>query len=286
MSTGSVEAVACGYREILAPQEETSASLNALGWADAMCVAFGAHLSGLMFGLVPHYPLSLAGTASPDGWMHAQRQASEEAEQAERRLRDVYAKLGARNELKRVDAFEQEIGRICAARARTVDLTVLGWSGDDNERALFEACLFDSGRAVLLVPAGFAPRGLPQRVLVAWNGSREAARALREALPLLRQARLTRVVSIDSGDDENDEGDATCADVARHLASHNVALETKRAHSGGRDVATALVDEAEQFGASLIVLGGYGHVRAGRWLYGGATRAALERARIPLFFAH
>ena len=276
-----------GFRDALLPQDESEAALNALSYADGFCAAFGAHLSGLMFGLVPYYPMSLTA-AAPKGWIQAQKQASEEAEEAERRLKARYAKLAAPSELRRVDAFEQEIGRICARRARTADLTFLGWTsgGGDTERALFEACLFDSGRPVLLVPAGYAFRTLPQRVLVAWNGSREAARSLREALPLIRQAKLTRFVTVDAEGSDFGDGDEPIASVARHLQRHQIRIETKRAHSAGRDVATVLAEEAEQFGAAIVVLGGYGYMRSGQWVYGGTTRAALGLARTPLFFAN
>lgn len=278
-----------GFRDIFMPQDELDASLDALAYADGLCAHFGAHLSGLMIGLVPYYPMSLSASGNPEGWMQAQRQASEEASAAEGRLRAIYAGLGSANDLKRVDAFEQEAARICARRARTSDLTIMGWppaDGADLERALFEACLFNSGRPLLLVPPRQTFRGPPQRVLVAWNGSREAARAVREALPLLGRARLTRVVAVDSEDSDGGGFEDMGAQLARHLQRHQVAVEAKRTHSAGRDVATTLADEAEQFGAGLLVLGGYGHMRAGQWVYGSTTQAALALARTPMLFAY
>ena len=278
-----------GFRDVLVPQDETDAAIHALVYADMLCSAFGAHLTGLMFGLVPFYPMSLATAKVPEAWIHAQRQASEEAEQSERRLKAIYSKLSSRNELRRVDAFEQEVGDICARHARSADITVLGWSSDgggDIERAFFESCLFDSGRPVLVVPAGYSFRSIPQRALVAWNGSREATRALREALPLLRQARLTRFVTVDAEDSAFSDAVDPCASIARYMGRHEIPIETKRAHSRGRDVATVLAEEADQFGASILVLGGYGHMRATEWIYGGTTRAALALARMPMFFAN
>ncbi len=283
------EPAAGGFRDVLVPQDETDAGIHALVYADMLCSAYGAHLTGLMFGLVPFYPMSLATAKVPEAWIHAQRQASEEAEQSEKRLKAIYGKLAARNELRRVDAFEQEVGRICARHARCADLTVVGWSPDggaDIERAFFESCLFDSGRPVLVVPAGYSFRSIPQRALVAWNGSREATRALREALPLLRQTRLTRFVTIDAEDSAFSDALDPSASIARHMGRHEIPIETKRAHSRGRDVATVLAEEADQFGASVLVLGGYGHVRATEWIYGGTTRASLALARMPMFFAN
>jgi hypothetical protein len=104
-----------GYRDVLVSQDESDASVHALVYADMLCSAFGGHLTGLMFGLVPFYPMSAANVRVPEAWIHAQRQASEEAEQSERRIKAIYGKLASRNELRRVDAFEQEAGR--SARA-------------------------------------------------------------------------------------------------------------------------------------------------------------------------
>lgn len=286
--TMAKESAAAGFRDVLVPQDETGAALHALLYADMLCTAFAAHLTGLMFGLVPFYPMSLATAKVPEAWIHAQRQATEEAEQSEARLKAIYAKLTADNELRRVDAFEQEVGNICARYARCSDVTILGWSADggsDIERAFFESCLFDSGRPVLVVPAGYAFRAVPQRALVAWNGSREATRALREALPLLRRARLTRFVTVDAEDGFNDAMDPS-ASIARHMGRHEIPIEIRRAHTRGRDVAAVLAEEADQFGASILVLGGYGHMRATEWILGGTTRACLAQARMPMLFAN
>src|ERR1700690_561674 len=88
-----------GYRDVLVSQDESDASVHALVYADMLCSAFGGHLTGLMFGLVPFYPMSAANARVPEAWIHAQRQASEEAEQSERRIKAIYGKLAARNEL-------------------------------------------------------------------------------------------------------------------------------------------------------------------------------------------
>jgi len=287
--SGTPDAREDAFRDVFVPQDESAASLSALAYADGLCAHFGAHLSGLMIGLVPYYPISLTASAAPEGWLRAQKQANEEASLAERRLRSVYSSLAVPNDLKRVDAFEQEVGRICARRARTADMTIMGWSAGevgDIERAVFEACLFESGRPVLLAPSDAEFSAPPKRALVAWNGSREAAHAVREALPLLRRTRLTRVVVVDAEDPDFGDLEDGAEQLARHLTRHGVAAEIKRAHSSGRDVASTLADEAEHFGAGIIVLGGYGHLRAGQWVYGGATRSALQTAHTPLFFAN
>ena len=283
------EAPIAGFRAIFVPQDESPASLNALALAESLAVASGAQVFGLMFGLVPYYPISLTTVAAPEGWIHAQRQASDEAEGAEARLHRIYSKLAVPNELRRVDAFEQEVGRICARRARAADLTIMGWEdgpASDLDRTVFENCLFDSGRPLIVLPAQRALRTPPQRILIAWNGSRESARALREAIPLLRHARLTRLVVVEAERADLSEAEDDGEAVIAYLERHGVAIESKHAPSHGRDVATVLADEADQFGATMIVLGGFGYMRSGQWVLGNATRAALALGRHALFFAN
>ena len=283
------EAPIADFRAIFVPQDESQASLNALAFAESLAIASGAQILGLMFGLVPYYPISLATVTAPEGWIHAQRQASDEAEGTEARLRGIYSHLSVINELRRVDAFEQEVGRICARRARAADLTIMGWEdgpASDLDRTVFENCLFDSGRPLIVLPSQRALRTPPQRILVAWNGSREAARALREAIPLLRHARLARLVVVEAERADLSEAEDDVEAILSHLERHGVAVESKRAPSHGRDVATVLADEADQFGATMVVLGGFGHMRSGQWVLGNATRASLELGRHALFFAH
>jgi len=276
-------------RSIFVPQDESPASLNALAFAESLAGAAGAQVIGLMFGLVPYYPISLATVTAPEGWIHAQRQASDEAEGTEARLRGMYSHLTVANELRRVDAFEQEVGRICARRARAADLTIMGWEegpASDLDRSLFEHCLFDSGRPLIVLPSLRALRAPPQRILIGWNGSREAVRAVREALPLLRRARLARLVVVEAERADMSEAEDDSDAIFGHLERHGVAIESKRAPSHGRDVATVLADEADQFGATMIVLGGFGHMRSGQWVLGNATRASLALSRHAMFFAN
>ena len=277
------------FRDVFVPQDESEASLAALAYADGLCSEYGARLTGLMVGLVPYYPMMLSASTTPQGWMHAQKQANEEASLSEQRLRAIYATLtSAQHDLKRVDAFEQEAARITARRARTADLTVMGWSsggGGDLERAVFEACLFESGVPVLLTPPGSKfPRLAAARAGGVERLARSNARRTRSAAAA-QAGRLTRLVVVDAEDPDGAVEDES-APLARHLGRHGVAVETKHAHSGGRNVALTLADEADQFGAGILVLGGFGYFRAGQWVYGSTTRSALDFARTPIFFAN
>jgi nucleotide-binding universal stress UspA family protein len=277
-----------GLKDLLVFQEDTPAATNAFAYAEKLAETTGAHLAGLMFGLVPMYPMTVYMEATPDIWLQAQRRADEEAAAMEARLRARFLASSIRAEFRRVDAMEAEAGRILALHGRYADGVIVGWSGDggsDFERNLFEAALFNSGRPVVLVPKTFQGRGLPSRILIAWNAQREAARAVHDALPLLKSASSVRVVVVDNHIG-SPHGDDPGVDITRHLARHNVQIETKHVPSAGRTIASVLQDEARYFGADLLVLGGYGHSRMAEWIMGGVTRDLLNAPEQPLLFSH
>jgi nucleotide-binding universal stress UspA family protein len=149
---------------------------------------------------------------------------------------------------------------------------------------IFPAALFNAGRPVLLVPEGYAADAAPKRIVVAWSGAREATRAVHDALPLLKQAEMVRIVTVvgSSGQGEEDPG----ADIARHLARHDVTVDVKQVPGGGNTAARLVMDEARYFGADLVVMGGYGHSRLSEWIMGGVTRDVLADLQLPVLFSH
>ena len=279
-----------GFRDVLVSQDESDASVHALVYADMLCSAFGGHLTGLMFGLVPFYPMSAANVRVPEAWIHAQRQASEEAEQSERRIKAIYGKLASRNELRRVDAFEQEAGQICARHARCADLTVLGWSRDggaDLERARVRQLPVRvrpaaAGRARrLCVPRPAATRAgrlgrQPRSEPRAARGAADPASGPADALRRRRSRRFGR-----------QRRRSTRPPRSPAISSrHEIAVETRRAHSRGRDVATALAEEADHFGASLWCSAATATCARRNGSIGDTTRGALALARTPMLFAN
>jgi nucleotide-binding universal stress UspA family protein len=118
--------------------------------------------------------------------------------------------------------------------------------------------------------------------MVAWQDTREAARALREALPFVEQATRTVLVLVDP-DTEDAEPEA---DVVRHLARHTARVEAVRVAAGERTTAEALLDEARRVSADLVVMGGYGHSRIAEWVMGGVTVDMLFASPYPLLMAH
>lgn len=170
-----------------------------------------------------------------------------------------------------------------SAAARVCDLVVFGRAGADiafQDASLIEEAIFQSGGPVLIAPAGKLER-TPRRIIVAWNGGREAARALSAAMPLFDEAEFVKVVTIGSlaGDLEGPEM------AAELLRLHGVKAEAARRtpQGAGED---DLVAAAKEAGADLIVMGAYSHSRWRELVLGGFTRKMLKQAEFPLFLAH
>lgn len=169
-----------------------------------------------------------------------------------------------------------------ARRGLLFDLIVLPQPRAEKEglsASGLEAALFDVGGPVLVVPGAF--RGnIGRNVVVAWNGRREAARALTAALPLLQRAKEVTVISI-----EESARSADPAEAVDRLALHHVEAQGHRI-SGGQAPGEALLTEAEKREADLIVMGAYGHSRLRQFIVGGVTRRLLAETRVPLLMAH
>jgi nucleotide-binding universal stress UspA family protein len=182
--------------------------------------------------------------------------------------------------------FQEIIGhpsQTAAANARNADLVVVARPRNDNEpmaASLVEACLFESGRPVLVVPPGAATK-FGKHIVIFWDGSRIAARALGDSLPLLAQARSALVLSAGSLDPEVPTGDV----VAARLMARGLAAKARSLAPVERE-ASALAAAAQEAGCDLVVMGAYGHSRVREMILGGVTRHMLASATMPLLMAH
>jgi nucleotide-binding universal stress UspA family protein len=283
-------------KDLLVYQDETSAAANAMSYAQAIVAATGGHVAGLMFGFMVPYSVAVYMEARPEFWLAAQQRAAEEADAVERRLKAQLEVSNTGTELRRNDIMGDEAGHILAVHGRYADAVVIGWSrnggkkdgdrdGTELERDLFRGVLFESGRPVILVPESCKAKEPPKRILVAWSAEREAARAVHDALPLLRGAELVTILAVAEKPLVNGEQDAG-ADIARHLARHDIKTEVKHVPANGRMVQTVITDEARYLGADLIVMGGYGHSRLSEWIFGGVTRDMMDGLKTPVLMAH
>jgi nucleotide-binding universal stress UspA family protein len=179
--------------------------------------------------------------------------------------------------LKLVEGFTRE--------TRMHDLCILDSESEalDIDRDLIEAALLNSGRPLIVVP--------PERkvfsaryVVVAWDGSAKAARALFDAMPILRVAETVEIIQVEGEKDLTSilPGSA----LAAHLLAHSVKIEAKTIGARDGDVAEALRQYAGRSGADLMIMGGFAHARIRQLILGGVTQSLLRHCPIPLFLSH
>lgn len=149
-----------------------------------------------------------------------------------------------------------------------------------------EELLFSAGRPVLVIPEGFDADSIGERVTIAWNGSREAAKAISNALPILARAQSVSLATV--VDDHLDEAQASIivADLSRYLALHGVTVAAQTVNPGEAPVGQFLHDWARDKDSDLLVMGGYGHARIREFVLGGVTRWSVRNSTIPVLMAH
>lgn len=177
------------------------------------------------------------------------------------------------------------------AEARYADLIVVGQGGRENKtkslRFDFPAELaLACGRPVLVVPSTSAPAALGERVLVAWNGSRESARALSDALPFLEHAGFVEVFRVESPWRRIEDGAHELAKVVAHLEHCGIRAESFVAQAPEHAVGDAIAERVAHASCDLVVMGAYGHSHMREMVLGGATRTLLQATPAALLLSH
>lgn len=156
---------------------------------------------------------------------------------------------------------------------------------DPDNRALaapLAAVVTGADAPVLAVPVGWERLELERPILVAWKSTREAAAAVKAAIPLLQTASKVDVLAIDPPE----TGDFPASSVARYLSRHDIHAEVHERDSGSASTADTLGATALEFGSGMIVMGGYGRSRAMEFLLGGVTRRLIGHSPVPVLMAH
>ena len=175
-----------------------------------------------------------------------------------------------------------------AKQARYADLVIVGqtdFSDNSNTSKDFPAQLvLAAGRPVLILPYAGSFLSLGSRILIAWNASREATRAITDALPLLKRADCVNLIEISPKHDS--QARIAVDDIVHYLARHGVNVKVSTEHIANIDVGNALLSRSADISADLLVMGCYGHSRLSEWVLGGATRTILESMTVPVLMSH
>jgi nucleotide-binding universal stress UspA family protein len=284
------------FKDILVHLDEGPRSATRLKVAVDLARRHGAHLTGLFVLDIPGSDLFYgAGMPYAGGGGMSEMVNSLRADQAAhaevvaQQFRHAVQLQGLENEWRVVEG--DTVGLV-ALHARYADLTVLGqpnnaesFKGPSADAVLVNVMLA-SGRPVLAVPYAGNFEQIGQRVLVAWNASREATRAVNDALPLLQDAKSVTVLAVNPRRGIEGHGEVPAADICLHLARHGVKAEA--AHTIAKDISEgdALLSYAADLGVDLIVCGGYGHSRAREMVFGGVTRTLLQEMTVPMLLSH
>jgi nucleotide-binding universal stress UspA family protein len=256
-------------------------------YAVSVAEAFGAHLTGLIFGYEPVLPTTPGGGLPVDFIDEQRALAQEAANAAITKLGEAAERAGVAAESRLVTTSVAGAGDIFGHLARRFDLSIVSQANPDvagPQDLIIEAALFQSGRPVVVVPY-IQRAGLSlDRVVVCWDAGRHVARAIADALPFLHRAKAVEVLTVATERLTSD--DLPSADISRHLARHDLKVELKRIVSGGSDVANTILSHAADVSADFIVMGGYGHSRLREFILGGATRGLLSSMTIPTLMSH
>jgi nucleotide-binding universal stress UspA family protein len=176
-------------------------------------------------------------------------------------------------------------------QARYSDLAILGQPAREGAQAAFaaelvNAAVMDSGRPVLVIPYIGAAKTLGERVMIAWKDSRESARAVADALPFLKDAKSVLAVAVTGRAEETVEEYVSDRAVEGFLRRHAVAADVKRMVAQDIDAGEFLLSRAADFGADLIVMGGYSRPRLSRLVWGGVTQLMLASMTVPVLMSH
>jgi nucleotide-binding universal stress UspA family protein len=262
------------------------ANTDRLGFAVAFAERFGSALTGAYL-MPPLIPSAVAvGDVLPELIVEQEKLAQADAETAKRAFLDHTTRKALKTEWHALR--EPGVPKI-RHLARCADIAIVGQVDPDMpEEAIVlrpEELALGSGRPVIVVPYVGGPHDFGRRVVIAWNGGREAARAVGDAIPLLRQAQSVWVASINAEGETNGQP-GPAAELTRHLADHGIKAEPQVLRSDEISAADLLLSRIADLGADSLVMGCYGHSRLREIALGGMTRDILRHMTVPVLLSH
>lgn len=279
------------YKDILVYLDDSDSCKNRVATALELASRHQAHLVGLALAVEPTIPAYI-GAELPVEVRDIQRKAAIDRAKGQTELFEkMAAQEGVSSESRIVNCYESTAGDTLAFHARHADLVVMGQADPDSHFAaltssMAEEVLFASGRPIYLVPYIGSKTKLDGKAIIAWDGGRESTRAVHDAMPMLEQVDEVVVLVVDAGKHARAHGAEPGADLATHIARHGIKVRVDRVQSAGIDIAEVILNAIAENGASLLVMGGYGHSRLREMTLGGVTHTILKEMTAPVLMSH
>jgi nucleotide-binding universal stress UspA family protein len=277
------------YKTILVHVDRSKHAAARIKHAAEIALAENAHLVGAAMTGISRFIYQDSAIDISRTVVAAQIDAlNESANQALAQFESIAKQLGVLSYEKRLVSDEPAGG--LALQARYCDLVVISQTDLDEPAASLEADLpeyvmLNCARPVLIIPSAGQFSHIGKNVLVAWDGSMEATRAISNAIPLLKRAKNVTVALFNPNAQIDVHGEQPGADIALFLARHHVKVEVVQKNTSV-DIGNALLSTAADIQSDLIVMGGYGHTRFREVILGGVTMTVLNSMTVPVLMSH
>jgi nucleotide-binding universal stress UspA family protein len=276
------------YRDILVHLTLDPRNAARTQLAIAMARRFGARVSGLYTVPPPNVPYYMGEYIPTELIQKQMDEAQKSSVGAKEQFLSICSNAGIDHRWLSSDLAPVEALRLSS---RASDVALVG-QPDPNPSdpatipygtdVLPHELALQAGRPILAVPHTGEVGDVGRRVLVAWNGKREAARALHDAMPLLRGAEVVHIVTINT----ERKGRTPLAEIAGHMQRHGLRLETAVVNANGQKVGLALLAEAQARSCDLMVMGAFGHSRLREMVFGGVTESVLANMSLPVLLSN
>lgn len=260
--------------------------LESAAWLARM---FDAHLQGIyVIPAIEIYP----GMGFEPIIFEGNQQLFTDAEKSVRTAFDSMLKAnGIRGDMLVVDSTNHDITNHVIEHARRADITVINQPSEETSlsvvgRRFVEGLLLSTGRPTLVMPRRGRTRLAADLVIVGWSGTREAARAAFDSVPLLQRTKKVEIVWVDPEKEYPHPGSLPGGDLATTLSRHGISAAIKPISTCGKEAGEALLTAVADTAADLLVMGAYGHSRLTETILGGATKSVLRDMKCPVLFSH
>lgn len=246
---------------------------------------FDAHITALFTIPQPRMPAYVMGYVPVDVTERIEREAEERGREAERKFEELVRREGVKAEWRMARGLPSNA---VTMHGRYSDMVVLAQPDEDEEELPAEILelphdvVMQVGGPVLSVPYAGRFDSLGKTIMIGWNGTREAVRATRDAMPFLKQAERVLVFSVNAEDGDHYPG----SDLSTHLARHGVRAEATHTVAKDIEVGDAILSALSDNSCDMLVMGAYGHSRMREWAFGGVTRKIFREMTVPVLMSH